>query len=163
MEARSICLEEEQQTTYSNSCRDFVYNFTRSAILRVQYGMMATVQEYFIVPKDVYEKCHAPEESLQDKFDKLPKKAKSKSANLLEFLNTKLQWDSQTGTLSGLSESIYNYINYSVRGKQRPIDWKAFLPNLLTAPQGYLCEKVKREIKRYKRQHGRYIRETRLE
>lgn len=124
---------------------------------------MATVQEYFIVPKDVYEKCHAPPENLKEKLGKLPKSAKSKSVQLLEYLNKHLQWDSETGQTSGLSESIINYVSYSVRGKNKPIDWQEFLPNLVTVNSALLCEKVKREVKAYKRKYGRQLRETRMD
>jgi hypothetical protein len=124
---------------------------------------MATVQEYFIVPKDVFEKCHAPPENIKDKFDKLPKSARNKSSQLLEYLLKLVHWDNKTGEISGLLESIYNYVNYSVRGKQRPVDWETFLPNLVSAPQNVLCEKVKREVKVYKRKHGRHVRASRLD
>ncbi len=124
---------------------------------------MAAVQEYFIVPKNVYEKCQSPPESIKDKFDKLPKSAKAKSAQLLENLHQLIQWDSESGHIIGLLESIYNYANYSVRGKQRPVDWETFLPNLVGVSQNVLCEKVKREVKSYKRKHGRHVRATRLD
>ncbi len=124
---------------------------------------MASVQEYYIVPKDVFEKCHAKPESLKDKFDKLPKSAKAKSAQLLEHLHRFIQWDSESGYVTGLLESIYNYTNYSVRGKQRPVDWETFLPHLFNVPQNILSEKVKREVKSYRRKHGRQVRASRLD
>lgn len=125
--------------------------------------MMAAVQEYFIVPKDVFEKCHNAPDSIKDKFDKLPKSAKTKTAQLLEHLHKFIQWDSESGQISGLLASIYDYANYSVRGKQRPVDWETFLPNLLAVPSNVLCEKVKREVKVFRRKHGRHVRASRLD
>lgn len=124
---------------------------------------MATVTEFYIVPKSVYEKCNEPVESLQDKIKTLPKKAKSSSSALLDHLKPLLQLDNETGQVNGLSENVFAYINYSVRGKKRPSDWDTFLPNLLTVPSSILCEKVKREVKLLKRRNGRKVHSPRVD
>lgn len=124
---------------------------------------MATVTEYYIVPKEIYEKCSEPPESIVEKIDKLPKQAKYNSSRLLEHLRTQLTWDTTTGLTPGLLENIFNYINYSVRGKKRPFDFQEFLQYIISVPASLLCEKAKREVKKYKRNHGRLVRAPRMD
>lgn len=124
---------------------------------------MATVQEYYIVPKQVYEKCSEPNETLDEKISKVPKQAKYKIKHLLQFLANKIQWDSETGEISGLKQNIFDYINYTVRCKNKPVDWLSFIDHLIGAPSSLLCEKVKREVKKAKRQHGRHIHTSRVD
>lgn len=119
---------------------------------------MALVKQYYIVPKDLYEKCTEQEHTLDEKIDKLPKGAKLKALEVLEQLKGIVHWDTHDGEVIGLEHSIFDYINYSVRGKNKPSDWQSFVPNLISIPISLVCEKVKREIKRLKRKHGREIR-----
>ncbi len=119
---------------------------------------MATVDEHYIVPKDVYEHCNKQEDSLQDKLNTLSKRAKRNANRVIEHLKPLTQWDNVSGQFPGHSENIFNYLSYSVRGKPKPEDWESFVPYLITLPPSLFCEKVKREVKLAKRRHGRQVR-----
>ncbi len=125
--------------------------------------MMASVTEYYIVPKETFEKCSDPQQSVAERLENLPRKARSNSVRLLDLLKSQIKWDNLTGITPGLTDSIFNYISYSVRGKQRPLDFEEFLPYITSVPASVLCEKVKREVTKYKRRHGRQVRASRVD
>lgn len=125
--------------------------------------MASNVNELYIVPKEVYEHCNKPEDSLQDKLDKLPKRAKSKALRIIEHLRAQLEFDSESGQFPGYTENLFNYLHYSVRGKQKPEDWDLFVPKLITLPLTLFSEKVKKEVKQVKRRHGRQVHTSRVD
>lgn len=125
--------------------------------------MASIVNELYIVPKEVYEHCNKPRESVQEKLDKLSKKAKSNAIRIWEYLKTLPEYDNESGRMQGYLENIFNYLNYSVRGKQRPVDWESFVSHLITLPPTLFCEKVKREVKIAKRRHGRQLHTSRVD
>ncbi len=114
---------------------------------------MGSVTEYYIVPKKVYEECNAKEETLTQKIDKLPRTSQIKVKRLLDFLPENIKNENWSDP-EKYSNSVFDYINYAIRGKNKPSDWESFLPNLVTAPQSFFCEKVKVELRKYKRKHG---------
>ncbi len=118
---------------------------------------MASVQEYYIVPKNVYDYCTKPDESLDDQLQKLPYSSKINAYDLINSIKKLISWDPNTGLISGSDKSIFPYLNYSVRGKNKPKDWEEFLPNLWTVPQYLLCERVKRDVKSLARKNGRKL------
>lgn len=125
--------------------------------------MMASVQEYYIVPKEVYDKYNQREESLDDKLDKLPIGAKTNAYNLMNWLKKVITWDKDTGLIIDTDKPIFDYINYSVRGKKKPIDWEEFVPNLWKIPPSLLCVRARRDVKNLTRKHGRKIHKKSLE
>lgn len=124
---------------------------------------MASVQEYYIVPKDVFDKYNQPEESLDDKLQKLPRGARTNAYNLSNYLSKVITWDNITGIINDTNKSIFDYINYSVRGKYKPVDWEEFVPNLWTVPQHLLCERAKRDVQRLTRKNGRKVHKKSLD
>lgn len=119
--------------------------------------MMENVREYYIVKKEIFEKCMVAEHSLEEQIDRLPKKIKGKISNFLQFLKAKgINWGTQ-GNVCGFSNSILELATFATRGKKKPSDWEKFLPLLIDAPAALLSEKAKKDIKRIKRKHGRQI------
>jgi len=112
---------------------------------------MGSVVEYYIVPKPIYDKCNAKEETLDEKIEKLPKSSQVKVKKILGFLPEKIKNSEE------YSSTLFDYINYASRGKNKPSGWEAFLPNLVNSPSSGFCKKVQIEIKKYKRKHGTTI------
>lgn len=168
MEASSFHFEKEQSTYIPSPALDYLHIVARSTILCVHYGMMdpATgVQELYIVPKDVYEHCDK-KAKFQEKLETLPKRPRSYANRIITHLRPILEWDYKSGEVSGLSENLFSYLNYSTRGKQRPEDWELFLPHLYGLPQSLFCAKVRREVKsaiKAEKRHGRQLHKAGLD
>lgn len=156
MKEGSISSKTERKATYSRSCVSFVCIIKGSSFLRLHNGIMGTIEEYYIVPKPVYDTCYNREESLHEKIAKLPKSSQIKVKKLLHFLPENIKNENLLD-LAGFSYTLFDYVNYATRGKNKPSDWESFLVNLATAPQSVFCAKVKTEVKKYKRKNGTKI------
>lgn len=153
VEESSVNFKAEHKATNPSSRRCFVYIIKGSTFLCVFDGIMGSVAEYYIVPKNVYDTCYSTEETLQEKIDKLPKSAQVKVKKILDFLPENIKNENLID-LAGLSYTLFQYLNYASRGKNRPSDWDSFIPYLASVPQSVFCEKVRIGVKKYKRKHG---------
>ena len=119
--------------------------------------MMENVTEYYIVPKAVYDNCTKKQEIDQDQLTSVPAFSRKKLKTLLDYLSDK---DLE---LRGLKYPIFEYANYAVRGKHKPIDWDVFVKVISEAPLELLSEKVKREVRKLRRLNGRLVRKESLD
>ena len=82
---------------------------------------MMAVQKYFIVPQDIYERVYNQTPTLQQQLSEQTLQVRAKARALLSFLNSKLEFD-EFGRSRDLKQNIFDYVLYSVRGKEEPID-----------------------------------------
>ncbi len=97
---------------------------------------MNQVNEYYIVPKNVYEDVTQAQKPSPERFEDIPKSARKKVFALDEW--------SRINNIN-LSDSV---IAYAVRGKFRPADWTDNLYHFLQAPPKLLSLRVKNELKK---------------
>ena len=108
------------------------------------------VQKYYIVPQDIFERVYNEIPTLQIQLSELTPLNRQKARHLLAALSKKIEFD-EFGRSREYKQNIFDYIVYSIRGKEEPIDWESFLPLLFDAPKDVLTEKVKNEIRQARR------------
>lgn len=127
---------------------------------------MDSVQEYYIVPKEVYEKCSEPKKSVEEKIQELPTARQRKFKRLLDYLVSKIGVGvtvDKDSDLVGEYTNLYDFINYAISGRKKPDEFNELVPLLFDVPDDLLSEKVHRDVGFFKRQHGRHIHKKSLD